>query len=154
MVVGINWDNSLIFSLIFPVAFASDMRNGTLKAVCDSGWVDGHFVELGCFKFGAQSMSISEANSYCFGEKGYLLEILTLPQMDYLQQYLELLETVRDNWFCTLVLCDNWFCTHALYVLKGGWGARLLDRGHRLQQGGSVVLVQVRESQFCGFVHL
>ena len=83
------------------------MRNGTLKAVCDSGWVDGHFVELGCFKFGAQSMTIDEANSYCFGEKGYLLEILTLPQMDYLQQYLQLLETVRDNWFCTLVLCDN-----------------------------------------------
>ena len=92
---------SLTFNCFFKVAFASEMGNGTLRAECEKGWLDGNSVECGCLKLGAEPMSLADANAYCLGEKAYLIEILTSPQMDFLLMQLELFEPivgVRGYW--------------------------------------------------------
>ena len=92
---------SLTFHCFYKVVFASEMGNGTLRAECDKGWLDGHSVEMGCMKLGTEPMSLADANAYCQGEKAFLIEILTSPQMEFLIGQLELFETVvgvRGYW--------------------------------------------------------
>ena len=93
------WFN-LSFHNCFKVVFASDMENGT-RGECENGWLDGTSEEFGCLKLGAERLSLEDANAYCFGEKGFLVEILTQQQMDFLLMQLEFMETVvgvRGYW--------------------------------------------------------
>ena len=87
--------------IFLKVVFASDRENGTLRGECENGWIDGTAQEFGCLKLGDERLSLEDANAYCFGEKGFLVEILTPQQMEFLLNELELIETfvgVRGYW--------------------------------------------------------
>ena len=97
--------------------------NADNDEACDSGWLDGSSVGLGCLMFGTDPMTFLEANKFCYKNSAHLVEILSEAQMDYMKVELQLRETMvgpRDYWGggSDLNREGQWYWTHSLLPLE------------------------------------
>ena len=83
---------SIFISIL--VATSCVEGNADNAEACDSGWLDGSSVGLGCLMFGTDPMTFLEANKFCYKNSAHLVEILSEAQMDYMKVELQLRETM------------------------------------------------------------
>ena len=58
---------------------------------CESGWIDGTHVNMGCILFEESKMNYSEALDFCSSRSGMLVEILAPIDMEFIISQLEVL---------------------------------------------------------------
>ena len=56
---------------------------------CESGWIDGTHVNMGCILFEESNMTYSEAQEFCSSKNGMLVEILAEVDMEFIISQLE-----------------------------------------------------------------
>lgn len=61
--------------------------------ICEKGWYDGRFVQLGCLKFEVDMKSHEEAETFCKKENASLIEISRPAQLQVLVNMMVVLET-------------------------------------------------------------
>ena len=56
---------------------------------CESGWIDGTHINMGCILFEESNMTYSEAQDFCSSRDGMLAEILAEVDMEFIISQLE-----------------------------------------------------------------
>ena len=74
-----------LLTFILVKIFSSD--NSPLS--CESGWIDGTHVHMGCILFEKSRMNYSEALDFCSSRSGMLVEILAPIDMEFIVSNLE-----------------------------------------------------------------
>ena len=64
---------------------------------CESGWIDGTHVNMGCILFEESRMNYSEALDFCSSRSGMLVEILAPIDMEFIISNLE--ELGESGWW-------------------------------------------------------
>merc|ERR1712179_280220 len=76
-----------------PVIFSHGEDN--VKGNCPSGWMDATYVGMGCLRFDTtKSYTWDKANGFCRTIDGYLVEIRSEEQMEFVRN---LLDVLGDN---------------------------------------------------------
>merc|ERR1719186_196062 len=94
--------SNLSLAALLLVIFAVGASDASARN-CPNYWVDGTFVDMGCFLFNTTaSMTLEEASQYCQGvENASLIEIHTQEQLDFFKMERFVIEGsgARKSWW-------------------------------------------------------
>ena len=124
-----------LLTFILVKIFSSD--NSPLS--CESGWIDGTHVNMGCILFEESKMNYSEALDFCSTRSGMLVEILAPIDMEFIISHLEELGE------------PGWWGGASDAIIEGAWYWRLFGTqvGWFLWTHGYPPVYNVYENHIC-----
>ena len=109
------------------------------SVTCESGWIDGTHVNMGCILFEKSKKNHSEALDFCSSRSGMLVEILAPIDMEFIISYLEELGE------------PGWWGGASDAIIEGAWYWRVFGTqvGWFLWTHGYPPLYNVHENHIC-----